>query len=175
MGFVSEESASKIIPIADMHFISGTWTVVVASNIWSMNKTAITDSPTIHIPVIPPVQDIKALNQVGCQVNSIDIWYFVGTAALTSLAAAIYRLQLPDNQVALPAVIAQAFAYDAGHAAAGGRITFDAAKVHKMTLTPTVPLFLGNGDILDVELAVAAAGTSVLKIYDAQVNYTLRL
>ncbi len=175
MGFVSEESASKIIPIADMHFITGTWTATVASNIWSMNHTAAADTPTVHIPIIPPVQDVKALNQVGCQVNSIDIWYYVGTAALTSLAATIYRDQFPLDQVAAAAVTTPAFTYDTNHATAGNRATFDAAKWHKMTLTLTTPLFLGNGDILDVELAISAATTSVLKVYDAQVNYTLRL
>ena len=172
MGFVSEESASKIIPFSDFHFVTGTWTPTVTSNVWSNNHTAAADAPTVHIPIAPPVQDLKALNQVGCQISSIDIWYSVATVALTSLAAAIYRVQMPLDTVAIPAVTTPAFTYDDHHVLASNRATVN---YHKMTLTLTPPIFLGNGDVLDVELAISAASSSALKVYDAQVNYTLRI
>src|SRR5450759_2768413 len=169
MGFVSEESASKIIPFSDFHFLTGTWTPTVASNVWANYHTAAADTLTVHIPIAPQVQDLKALNQVGCQINSIDIWYSVVTAALTSLAAAIYRVQMPLDTVVFPAVKTPTFTYDPNHAVAGNRA---AVSYHKMTLTLTTPIFLGNADVLDVELAISTAASSSLRVYDAQVNYT---
>lgn len=175
MGFTNDESLTTIIPIGDMHFVTGTWAAAPTSNVWSMNHTAAADTPTVHIPILSPHQSSDNLHAKGCLVSSIDIWYYVGTANLTSIAATIYRLAMPADQVAVPAVSTPAFTYDAYNGVAGQRAAYDATKCHKMTLTLTTPIWLGDGDILDVELAISAATTSVLKVYDAQVHYTLRV
>ena len=171
MGYTNQESCSEWIPFTRMSFVTGTWTDTVASNIWSKNHTAAGETSTIRIPV-SPLQNSKAQNQVGALISSIDVWYSVGTAALVAMTAQLYRLSAPANTAAFGTPANPAFTYDTGHDTAAKRY---AVQAHKMTITLTTPIWLSNEDILHLELSANCAGTSVLKIYDARVNYTLRV
>ena len=171
MGFTNEESCSELIPFTRMSFITGTWTDTVASNVWSKNKTAAAETSTLRIP-IGPLQSSKAQNQVGAQVTAIDIWYSIGTAAATAITPTIYKNAAPADVAAFGAPAAPAFSYDAGHDTTAKRC---AVQAHKMTLTLAAPLWLGADDLLYIEISANAAATTVLKVYDARVSYTLRV
>lgn len=170
MGYVHDTTVSRFIPPEKAQFSAGTWSDAVASNVWSKNRAAADASFVLKIPICPPVQSSRGLK--GAYLKSIDVWYEVGTAALDSLAAAVYRATLPANGAAFAAPAAQSFTYDGAHDAANERITADE---HRMTLSLAAPFWVDDDDQVTVELSVDAAATSVFKYYGARANFTLRL
>ena len=170
MGF-TRDYLSKVIALALIQTSGGTYTLTRAGGpIWSINKTAAADTTYVRIPVLPPVQSGKLLN--GARLTSIDIWWTNATGDLTSLTPTVNLALLPANAAAPAAPTALTFTYDTGHDLAAERITQAA---HKMTLTVTTPAYLDDDQELFVELAIVAAAGSVVKVYDARVNYELNI
>jgi hypothetical protein len=169
MGYVHDTAMSVFIPPETAQYVTGTWTDTVATNVWSMNKTATDETATVKIPV-PIPQNSVALK--GSKLVSVDIWFSVATAALDALAAVLYKATLPADGAAFAAPAAQTTTYDTGHDTAAERIDVDE---HKMTLTITTPFFLDDDDEVYVEVSVDAAATSVFAYYGARANFTLRI
>jgi hypothetical protein len=153
-----------------MQFTGGTWADQASSNQWSRDKTAAAETSTVRIPVTGLFQNGAGLK--GSLVKSIDIWYEVVTLAMTSVGATVYKLAVPADSASPGAPSQPTFAYDANHSVAGNRA---AVAKHKMTLTFSNPLWLDDDDVLFVELALSSAATSVFKMKEARVNFTLRL
>jgi hypothetical protein len=146
------------------------WSDEGAGNVWSKDRAAAAGTFVLKIPFILPHQN--STDSKGSRPTSIDIWWYVGTAALVSLAAAISLVTLPATGSAWGTATAQTFTYDTSHDTAGERIT---AAYHKMTLTLDDPDWIANTRCLLVELSVEAAGTSVFKYFGSRINYTLRV
>ena len=170
MGYVNDTQSAMIIPPCDMMYSGGTWTDSVSSNQWSKNKTAAADTTTVRIPLLKLFQNAAALK--GSLLKSIDLWYTVGTLAMTTVTATLYKLTAPADNTAPGAPSAPAFTYDSGHASNANRV---AAQNHKMTLTLTSPLYLDDDDVYFIELALVAQATSVFSMKEARANFTLRL
>lgn len=169
MGYVHDTAMSQFFGPEDVQQSAGTWTATVASNVWSTNRTAADATWVTKIPIKIP-QNSVALK--GAKLASIDIWFKIGTAALDSLAATIYKATLPADGAAFGTPDTPTFTYDTGHDAAAERIDVDE---HKMTLTITTPFWVDEDDEIYVELAGDAAATSVFIYYGARANFTLRV
>ena len=169
MGYVHDTSISRFIQAIECLYSAGTWTHTVASNLWTMVRTAADASFTIMIPVQAPLQSSVALK--GAYLKTVDIWFKVATAALDAAAATMYKMTLAaDGAACTTAEVVKT--YDTGHDAAAERIDVDE---HKMTLTVTTPFWVDDDEVVYVELVVDAAATSAFSLIGARANFTLRI
>jgi hypothetical protein len=159
---------SQKIPLSVITPTVGTWAMTVASNVWTLNKNAADDTSVLLIPIHLP-QNSVALK--GSKLASVDLWYSVGTAACDAVDAVLQKITLPANGGSAPSVSTVTTSYDTGHDTAAERY---AVAVHKLTLTITTPPWMDDDEIYYVELTVNAAATSVVKLFAARANFTLR-
>jgi hypothetical protein len=168
MGYVNDTQMSALTTPAEMTGTVGTWAMAVASNIWTLNKSAADNTSVVKIPLKLPA---NAAALKGAYLKSIDIWWDCGTGANEAVSAAIFKATFPANGSAL-ATAAVTFSYDTGHDSAAERLTLAS---HKMTLTITTPFWVDEDNEVYVELTIDAAANSVDKLQGARANYTLRL
>jgi hypothetical protein len=168
MGYVNDTQMSAFTQPEDMIGTTGVFAMAVASNVWSLNKTAADNTSVIKIPLRLPA---NAAALKGALLKSVDIWFSNATADNEVVSAALYKTTLGAQAAAVTAAVV-ATTYDTGHDAAAERITQAA---HKMTLTLTTPVWVDEDTPYHVELTVDAAGTSVVKLFGARANYTLRV
>jgi hypothetical protein len=108
----------------------------------------------------------------GARIKSIDVYYKVDTAALTSVAFPIlHKVTLSANGADLSAADLDT-SLDSGHDAAAERITVAS---HKMTVTPDSPFYLEADTYVALELSFVGLASSELFVLGAQVNYEIRL
>ena len=170
-GYVHDTAVSVMIPPRSCIFNVGTWTDTAGavSGTYCVRKTAAANSPFLVIPLMP-LQNSVALK--GSLIKSVDVWWIVGTAALTTLTATVRQNTVPANGAAYPASVTPAFTYDANHLNNAARVT---QAQHSMTCTLTTPFWLSNTEQDVLELTLVDPGTAVFDFYGARVNYTLRL
>jgi hypothetical protein len=168
MGYVNDTQMSVFTQPEDCIGTVGTWAMAVASNVWSNNKNAANDTSVVKIPLRLPA---NATALKGALLKSVDIWFSTGTADNDAVSAALIKMTLGANAVAATAA-AVTTTYDTGHDTAAERITQAA---HKMTLTVTTPEWVDDDAVYYVELTVDAASSSVVKLFGARANYTLRI
>lgn len=169
MGYVHDVSMAQFLGPCISMVSAGTWTDTIASNVWSRNRTAGAASFTMRIPVQIPSNSVA---QRGAYLQSIDVWYSIGTAAASDFATvALYKMTLAATGTAITAA-SVAVTLDTAHDTAGERKAVDQ---HKMTLTLDTPAWIDNDEAYNVELIVSAAGTTVFKYFGARINYTLSI
>jgi hypothetical protein len=168
---IHDTHVSQFITPPDCHYVTGTWSDAAGAVAGSIVKVkAATDQiGVVTIPICPP-QNASGLK--GSFLKTIDIWWNCTVAAMDAVTALIHQIILPADTTAFPAVVALAFTYDTGHDTAAERLTL---AQHKMTLTLTIPIFLDDDDLIQVQLSADAAATSVFAFHGARANYTLRL
>ena len=167
MGYVHDDF-SVVIPFTQFAHSAGTWTQSVASNVWYNRRTAADAAAVSYIPLgnVPQRDGAKK----GAMLNSVDVHFRIGTAALDAMAAVLYKATLGADG-SLLTVAAVTTSYDTGHDAAAERIDVDE---HKMTLTVTTPTYLEENEMLFVEITWDGSGTGVIDEFYAVANYTLR-
>ena len=168
MGYVNDTAMSQNTPLKMIDTTVGTFTMTVASHIWTLNKTAAADTSVLKIPILLPGNS-AALK--GAYLKSIDIWYNIATLAGTDVGAALYVATLPAQAGTLTTAL-QTTTYDANHQTAGNRA---AIAQHQMTVTLSTPIWIPAGADVLVELTVTATATEVFNLQAARANYTLRL
>lgn len=161
MGYVHNTHMAKVVPLLSVVPTVGTWAMAVASNVWTLNKTAGDNTSVLKIP-IEVLQNSIAL--AGAKINSIDFYYINATANLDAMSAKIYKSTLP----------AQAGSFAAAEIASAGTFILTQTQ-NKVTLTPTAAFYLLNTEEAFVELTVDAAAGSVVKLQAVVINYTLRI
>jgi hypothetical protein len=172
MGYVHDTAMSRWLFPNEAMASAGTWTQresTTAADLWCIGRSAADATFNLMIP-IKGWQN--SADGKGTKLVSIDIWFYIGTAALDSMAASIFKVTKAADNAALPAGVAVTFSYDTGHDTAGERIDADE---HVMTLTLDTPVWLDHEDLYFVELACDAALTSVFEYLGSRVNYTLRV
>jgi hypothetical protein len=167
-GYVHDTHMSQFVPFSLFSFSAGTWTATVASNVWFSRRTAADASNTIRIPVLLPS---NSSGSKGAYLQSVDVFFRVGTAALDALDAALYKMTLPADG-SLQTVASVTTTYDTGHDTAAERIDVDE---HSLTLSLSTPVWVDNDEEFFVEIVADAAATSVLDLFGARANFTLRL
>ena len=167
-GYVHDTHMSQFLPFSLFAHSAGTWTATVASNVWFARRTAADAASTTRIPVLVPS---NSAGNKGAYLTSVDVFYRVGTAALDALQADLYTTTLGADS-ALQTVAAVTTTYDSGHDTAAERIDVDE---HTLTLSLSTPVWVDNDEELFVELVADNAATSVLDLFGARANFTLRL
>jgi len=170
MGYVNDTAMSRFIPPNQIGYSAGTWTLTVASNVWSNNRTAADESFTAHIPIPIPSNSV-ALK--GCKLVSIEFMYLIGTAAADDFADfKLYKDTFAVTGTLNSSAEVTAVTIDTGHDTAAERL---AVNEHRAVITLDTPVFIDNDAHYHVEAVVDCALTTVFKVFGAIVNYTLRV
>ena len=168
MGYTNDTGMAAFVGPAEVTATVGVWAMTAAAHLWTLNKTAGADTSVLKIPLKLPSNSV-ALK--GAYLKSIDIFWINATADLTDISVEVYLSTLPAQAGTLATVL-QASTYDALHLNAAARKT---QAQHKMTITLTTPIWIDDDNEAYVELTVAAAATSAVKLDGARANYTLRV
>jgi hypothetical protein len=168
MGYVNDTQMSVFTTPQEATPTVGTWAMAVASNVWTLNKTAADNTSVVKIPLKLPA---NAAALKGARIKSVDMWFSIATAACDAVSAVLYKSTFPAQAGSLSAA-AVTTTYDADHDMAAERY---AVAQHKMTLTVTTPEWVDEDAEYFVELTVDAAATSVVKLQGARANYDLRV
>jgi hypothetical protein len=169
MGYIHDTNMQTFISSMAIGTTGGTWTSVADGDLWYKQRTALAASFWLNVPVAVPVQN--STDKRGCKVTSIDIYYSLYDAGLTSLAAEVMLQALPaSGAFAEPTKLD--FTYDTAHDAAGERIT---ETQHVMTLTLATPTWVGGDEYMWVKLTGVAGASVLVRIWGARVNYTMRV
>jgi len=170
MGYVHDTAMSQFVPPNQIGVSAGTWTLTVASNVWSNDRTAADASFTAYIPIPIPSNSV-ALK--GCKLVSIEFMYLIGTAAADAFATfALYKDTFAVSGTLNSSAVVSGVTVDAAHDTSAERY---AANEHRAVITLDTPVFIDNDEHYHVEAVVDCAGTTVFKIFGAIVNYTLRV
>jgi hypothetical protein len=174
-GYVHDTATSQFLPPgANLHTV-GTWTNTVGNVAltYMTRRTAGAATNQLIIP-IPIPQNAAAFK--GSMLKSIDVWYEIATAALTSLNVALTRATLPPNTAATGTVFgtpaAAAITFDANHSSTALRV---AVGKHHMVVTVTTPWWLAADDEVYLDMTIVDPGTAVYDDYGARANYTFRI
>ncbi len=171
MGYVHDTAMSQFVPPTAFGYSAGTWALAVASNVWSLDRTAADASFTIYMPIPIPS---NAVAQKGAYLVSIEFMYSISGAAADDFAVAtalIYKDTLSVSGTINAAAVA-ASTKDTGHDTDAECLAQDE---HRMVLTLTTPVWIDNDAAFHFEAVVDGGAATVLKIFGAIVNYTLRL
>jgi hypothetical protein len=173
MGYVHDTGFAQFIPPNVISASAGTWTLAVASNVWSNNRSAAAAAATVYVPIIVP-SNVRALK--GAQLVSVEFMYSIATADLTDFAtAALYKDTLQPTAASgsgtLNTAASVTVTLDTGHDTAAERKAQDE---HRLVMTLSTPVFVDNDEAFHAEFVLDCATTSVVKVFGAIANYTFR-
>jgi hypothetical protein len=171
MGYAHDTHMHSWTPPTLIHCVTGTWADAAGAvaNTITTKKTAADNTAVVTIPILVPMNDGP---DKGACLTSIDIYWQCRTAANDAVTPVIYPITLPADTAVMVVGTALAFSYDTGNDTANERLTLDE---HTMTLTLTTPLWIEDDMIVQVQLTVDAALTSVDDIIGARANYVFRV
>lgn len=174
MGYIHDTHMSQFLAPSQAGFSAGTWTMAVASNVWSNNRTAADAVFTVYIPILIPGNSVDLK---GSYLTSIEVMYTVGTAAMDAgPAPTLYKDTLKATAASGSGTLNTAASItttvDTGHDTDAERLAVDE---HRMVITLSTPEWIDNDAAYHLELVCDAAATSVFKYFGAIVNYTTRL
>lgn len=158
------DGRSDFIPAQAWYASAGTWALGVASNVISYNHTAAADHPVIHIPV-PSGSPESDVNKAHI-IQSVDLFYSIGTAAATSATVALYKDTLMTAGVIQTAAVVTTTKNVTDAAMKAQGVGFC------VTTTITTPVPLTGNEAYHLEFDIDCALTTDLKIYGIRVNYT---
>jgi hypothetical protein len=157
------------VPPNKLGYVTGTWTLAVASNVWSMNKTAADNTATVYIPFPGAFSDAAldsgaGATDRGVQVIGVEL---ICTAATADLDAAItlklYSDALADNGAALGAATEVPTVL-------GGLVgVAHTTNVRRVTATVdgTQRYFIDSGRGIHGEAVIDAGASTVVKVFGA--------
>jgi hypothetical protein len=175
MGYVNNTHVSQFIAPNQMAASAGTWTMAVASNVWSNNRTAADASFTLFVPI--PIPSNSSSLQ-GAKLKSIELMYSIATAdadditALPTLYKDVLQATAASGSGTLNTAASVTTSLDTGHDTAA---ELKAQDEHRVVITLTTPVFIDNDEAYHVEMTVDAAAGTVFKFFGAIVNYDLRV
>jgi len=170
MGYVHDTAMSQFVPPNQIGVSAGTWTLAVASNVWSNDRTAGDASFTAYIPIPIPSNSV-ALK--GCKLVSVEFMYAISTAAADAFATfALYKDTFAVSGTLNTSAVVAGVTVDTAHDTSAERY---AVNEHRAVITLDTPVFIDNDEHYHVEAVVDCAATTVFKIFGAIVNYTLRV
>ena len=174
MGYVHDVAMAQFVPPTAFGYSAGTWALAVASNVWSLDRTAADASFTIYMPVPIPSTSV-ALK--GAKLLSVEMMYSISTAAADAFATAALYLDTLQASAAsgsgtLNTAASVSVTADTGHDTSAERY---AADEHRIKLTLDTAAWIDNDQAYHAEFVVDAAATTVFKIFGGIINYTLRV
>ena len=176
MGYVHDTAMSQFIPASAFGYSAGTWALVAATNVWSLDRTAADASFTIYMPIPIPSNTVAFK---GSKLLSVEFMYSLSGAAADDFAVATSLLYLDTLQASaasgsgtINTAAAVTTTKDTGHDTDAECLAQDE---HRMILTVTTPLWIDNDQAYHAEFIVDGGAATVLKIFGGIANYTLRL
>ena len=176
MGYVHDTQMSQFVPPTVFAYSAGTWAMGVASNVWSLNRTAGDASFTIYMPVPIPS---NAASLKGCYLVSVELMYSIATAAADDFVAAtcaLYKDTLQATAASGSGTINTAAivtgTLDTGHDTAA---ELKAVDEHRLKWSLTTAAWIDNDEAYHFEAVVDAAAGTVFKIFGGICNYTFRV
>jgi hypothetical protein len=169
LGYIRDDGMVMVLGPVDCMVSAGTWTDTLENGLWFKRRSAA--AAPFYLAFTPKMLQ-SGSSQKGSYLTAIDLYWKVGTDAVTSLAATVNLFTLPADGDAFAEPATQTFGYDTGHDLDAERVTADE---HKMTLTLDPPIWLDDDQLLQVELAVVATGTAVFDWYGAAFHFSMRL
>jgi len=175
-GYVHDTATSIFLSPRQALHVGGTWTDTVGNVALTYMVRRTGAGATVQL-----VYDLTGLPQntvalKGSYLKSIDVWYELGTAALTTLTPAINLGTLPPaaaaTGTAFAAVVSVPITFDAFHNTNALRA---AIGKHHMTITITTPVWMGPNDLNFLDTTIVDPGTAVYDDYGIRLNFTLRL
>jgi hypothetical protein len=176
MGYVHDVAMSQFVPPTAFGYSAGTWALAVATNVWSLDRTAADAAFTVYMPIPVPSNSV-ALK--GAKLLSVEFMYSIATAAADAFVAAtcaVYKDTLQASAASgsgtlnTSAIVTGTL--DTGHDTAAELLAIDE---HRLKWTLTTPAWIDNDAAYHFEAVVDAAAGTVFKIFGGIVNYTLRL
>ena len=176
MGYIHDTAMAQFVPPTAFGYSAGTWALAVASNVWSLDRTANDSSTTVYMPIPIPSNSV-ALK--GAYLKSVELMYSISGAAADDFAVATCLIYL-DTLAAVAAsgsgsintAAAVTSTKDAGHDTDAECLAQDE---HRMVMTITAPLWIDNDEAYHAEYIMDGGAATVLKIFGGIVNYTLRV
>lgn len=169
MGYVNITDISQFISPLEITKILGTWTPTISSNIISDVRTAAAADTTLLIPAVLPGSSI-ALQ--GAKLESFDVWYRIATAEPTGFTVALNRVNLNAHAAAVTGTNITAISFDTNHDTPAKRY---AEAHHRMTVSLDTPVFINHIHAYWLSCVIACHANTVLTLFGARANYTLRL
>ncbi len=174
MGYVHDTAMSQFVPPNKIGYSAGTWALAVASNVWSLDRTAADVAFTVFVPVPIPSNGV-ALK--GAYLVSIEVMYSIATTLADDFASVtLYKDTLKavaaSGSGTLNTAASVVGTMDAGHDTAVERKAIDE---HRMKLTLTTPVWIDNDEAFHLEFVIDPAVGTVFKFFGAICNYTLRI
>jgi hypothetical protein len=176
MGYVHDTHMAQFIPPNAIGASAGTWTLAVASNVWSNNRTAADAAFTLYVP-IPIPSNASAL--MGAKLLSVELMYSIATGAaddVVDTTFVIYKDTLQATAASGSGTINTAAELagtkDAGHNTAAETKAVDE---HRAVITVTTPEWADNDVAYHLEMVVDAAANTVFKVFGAIANFELRV
>ena len=170
MGYIHNTSMRFIIPPSFAAGSGGTWVHTLDGTNWYLGRTAGAGNFYLGIPIVVPHQN--ASENRGSRIASVDVYYQIYTAAMTTLTPEfnLQAWELGGEGFATPTN--PAYTADTTHSSNEGRVT---TGVHFMNLELNTPLWLEGDTSLRLDLYGVVDANSVFRFWGAQVNYTLRI
>jgi hypothetical protein len=159
---------SQFIPPSSIQKSAGTWTPTLASNVYSDNRTAADSAFNLFVPILIPGNSV-ALQ--GSKLNSVELFYSIGTAACDAVAT----VELEKCSVSSAGAVTGAAVTVTLNAAEDTDAERLAVANHRVIVTVTTPEWVDNDVYYALYVTFDAASTSVVKLYGAVANFTLRV
>lgn len=166
----AEVQKKYIVPLRDINATVGTWTLTLASEILSLDKTAADNTSVLHIPLNVP----RRTDFYGVKLETVNIYALVTTADLDAAPALVISRNDYDavNATAgsTSAVTKQTIASTAG---AGVVVTAD-ADARKWTWAIDTPAADYDTELscsYHGALTLNAGASTVIKIYGVELVY----
>ena len=160
MSYLKEKNYKLIagVQITPVSTKTGTWTLTASSDqLYSLVDPDATLAETMTIP-LSSLMDADNGQGSSVKINSIDLYFTVGTAALSANVAELHKVSLADGSFT-----------DATIALTGTLDT--AAGSHKATLTPSTTAEFESTDMINLEWKPSLATTGTCALYGIGVNY----
>ncbi len=176
MGYVHDTAMAQFVPPNVFGYSAGTWAMAVASNVWSLDRSAADVAFTVYMPIPIPSCSV-ALK--GAYLVSVELMYSIATTLaddFVETTAAIYKDTLQPTAASGSGTLNTAAIvlgdFDAGHDTAA---ELKAVDEHRAKWTLTTPVWIDNDAAFHAEYVVDPAVGTVFKVFGGIVNYTLRL
>jgi hypothetical protein len=168
MGYVHTTDITQFIPPSMIHKTGGTWTPTLSAGKFYDVRTAADASFDLIVPLLVPG---SSLGTQGGKITKVTFFYRIGTAAADDFATVkVYKNLFADGAASTATELDVTI--DTGHDAAAER---KAVEYHKMSMTIDSPEFIQDDYAYYLQMTIDAAAATVVWVYGAEVEYTLRV
>jgi hypothetical protein len=144
------------VPLATIGRSAGTWTHVLTTNEETLVKAAADETPILFFTVPLPAETPPPHERT---IKFIDFYYEVATAALEAAPVAVIR----RKELAAGAVSTLTTETET-EAITGDDTTGTAAGQYRLRITPATQIRADDDELIQVEVTINAAATTVLRI-----------